>query len=225
MSGFIELSVRGEGKFIAPFALQHMRAALLFNKRVVQAENSNAGKPLGPFIEDILIHGSACFMSSAAALEALINELFMMQDGPLHSSSTDFDSKANEETARPSTLDKYQKAIDVLGVARIQKGSKCFQDASSLFLLRNALIHYKPPWDPTLNEGLESRLRGRFATCPFVDQGADFVALKCMSAGGVTWAVNTVFAFVEEFYERTQIFPKKMQQFLSLKDAVQSQQS
>ena len=221
MSGCIEITGKAEGRFIAAFAFQHMKAALLFKTRVVQAEITHAGEPFGPFIEEILIHGSACFMSSAAALEALINELFMMESGPLYGSSTNFDSKTESGAGWSSTLDKYQQALDVTGVARIPKGSKFYQDASSLFKLRNALVHFKPPWDPTRNKELEGRLRGRFATSPFVDQGADFVALKCMSAGGVTWAVNAVFAFVEEFYERTQLFPKKMERFLSLRDTVQ----
>lgn len=225
MSGCIEISVKAEGRFIAAFAYQHMKAALLFKARVVQAEITHAGEPFGPFIEEILIHGSACFMSSAAALEALINELFMMESGPLYCSSIDFDSNTESGAGRPSTLDKYQKALDVMRVARIPKGSKHYQDACSLFHLRNALVHFKPPWDPTLNEKLEGRLRGRFSTSPFVDQGADFVALKCMSTGGVTWAVNAVFAFVEEFYvcTQSQLFPKKMEQFLSLRDTVQPQ--
>lgn len=223
MSGCIEISGKAEGRFIAAFAFQHMKAALLFRERVVQAEITHAGEPFGPFIDEILIHGSACFMSSAAALEALINELYMMESGPLYARSRDFDSKTETGTRRPSTMDKYRKALDVAGVAPIPKGSIFCQDASSLFQLRDALVHYKPPWDPTPNEKLERRLRGRFATSPFVDQGADFVALKCMSAGGTTWAVNAVFAFVGEFYVRTRLFPKKMEQFLRLRDTVQSQ--
>lgn len=94
MSAIIEITVHAEAKFIASFAFQHMKAALAFKTQVVQAEIAHSGKPFGPFIDEILIHGSACYMSSAAALEALVNELFMMEGGPLHSSSKDFDSKA-----------------------------------------------------------------------------------------------------------------------------------
>lgn len=221
MSAGIEITAHFEGRFIASFAFQHMKAALLFKTQVVQAETTHAGEPFGPFIDDILIHGSACYMSSAAALEALVNELFMMEGGPLHSNKSDFDTKKKDGTRWPLTLKKYQTALDILGAERIPEDADCFKDAWALFSLRNALVHFKPPWDPVPNEHLERQLSGRFATSPFVDQGADFVALKCMSAGGVTWAENTVFAFVQEFHERTRIFPKKIQQFLSLRQESQ----
>ncbi len=74
---------QGQGRVIANFALQHLTAATIFRDQLVKLEADNAGQPFGNFFVEIRSDGSACIMSAAASLEALINELFIAHNSPL----------------------------------------------------------------------------------------------------------------------------------------------
>ena len=65
------------GRVIANFALQHFHAATLFRDHLLRLEAEHAGHQYGAFFESIRCYASACIMSAAASMEALINELFI----------------------------------------------------------------------------------------------------------------------------------------------------
>jgi hypothetical protein len=46
-------------------------------------ELENAGQLFGSFFEGIRSYGSACIMSAASSLKALLNEFFVTPEGPL----------------------------------------------------------------------------------------------------------------------------------------------
>ena len=83
---------------------------------------------------------------------------------------------------------------------------------------RNALVHYKPTWDPDRNRKIElvNVLSGRYRLSPFLDSRADFVTMQSMSAGCADWAVRTVFGFLHEFDSRSNLDPSKMVGFWNL---------
>lgn len=211
-------------RVIANFATQHLRAAALFRDQVAQIETENVGQTFGAFFEDVQSYGSACIMSSTAALEALINELFIAHGSKLRALLGDFDTKfwgqdprGRDGIERKSVLKKYQRALSMLGVPTLDERSSPFRDAWGLVGLRNALVHYKPTWDPDRQRpvDLAEVLAGRFALSPYSDSGADFVTIQCMSAGCARWAVETVVVFVREFESRGQLDAKKIEVFLS----------
>lgn len=72
---------------IANFASQHMRGAVMFHNRVAELEAAAVaegyeGQRLPPTLGEIRAFAAACIMSFAAALEALINELFLVRQQP-----------------------------------------------------------------------------------------------------------------------------------------------
>ena len=159
--------------------------------------------PLGDFFEDIRSYVSGAIMSSVAALEANINELFIAHVGPLRSALPDFEvqfwGKGGME--KKSILVKYEKALWILRKKEIFKKFSHYENADYLIELRNALVHFKPLWDQERERqvNLVEKLREKFKLSPFCDEGADFISMKCMSRGCAAWAVLSCINIVKEF--------------------------
>jgi hypothetical protein len=212
--------MQATGRVIANFAWQHLKAATLFRDRVAALEDEHVNEPFGSFFEEIHSYASACLMSSAASLEALINELFIAHDGKLRSQLKGFEEEfwGKQGIERKSILAKYQLALRILGVTTLDEHSSPFRDTWALVQLRNALVHYKPTWDPERQRKVEliEVLGGRFPLSPFPDAGADFVSMKCMSAGCAKWATGTAVSFMRQFHERANLDSSKMAGFWKL---------
>jgi len=195
--------MHGTARIIGTFALQHLMAAALFSRQAWAIERQNLGMPFGAFFEDIRSYVSGAIMSSAAALEANINELFIAHGGPLRSTLSDFDAQFWESKGieQKSILAKYQEAMKILGKKELTENSPFYEDADCLIGLRNSLVHFKPLWDPERKRQVDlvGKLKNKFALNSFCDEGADFISMKCMSHGCAAWAVLVSIAFVNEF--------------------------
>ena len=221
----IKVSVRAQatGRVIANFAWQHLKAATTFRDRVIALEAENIEQPFGAFFEDIRSYGSACIMSAAAALEALINELFITPEGALRKQLTDFEvefwGRGGIEWKRP--LEKYQLALSMLGLKPLNERERIFRDVWALIELRNALVHYKPTWDPDRQRKVDlvEVLNTRYELSPFPDIGSDFVTMRSMSAGCMRWVIEATGAFLKEFHARANFDEHKMSGFFRLVDA------
>lgn len=215
--------LQATGRVIANFAWQHLKAATTFRDKVVALEAQNMAQPFGAFFEDIRSYGSACIMSAAASIEALINECFITPEGPLRKQLTDFETefwgRGGVEWKPP--LEKYQLALKMLGQARMDEKSPPYRDAWALIELRNALVHYKPTWDPDRERKVElvDVLRNKFDLSPFPDGGSDFVTMRSMSSGCMRWVVSTTSSFMKEFHARAMLDDHKMSAFFRLADA------
>lgn len=207
-------------RVIANFAWQHLKAATIFRDRVITLENEHIRDEFGDFFEEIRSYASACIMSSAASLEALINELFIAHNGALRSQINNFDDEfwGKDGIERKSILEKYKLALQMLKTEPLNERTSPFRDVWALIELRNALVHYKPTWDPDRQRKVEliEVLNGRFSVSPILDVGADFVSMKCMSAGCVKWAVSSSLAFMHEFHNRANLDSHKMEGFWKL---------
>lgn len=215
----VRLSFRVEatGRVIANFAWQHMKAAATFRDQVVALETFNANQPFGAFFEDIRSYGSACIMSAAASIEALINEFFITPEGPLRKMLGDFESEfwGRDGIEWKPPLEKYQVALDMLGRPKFDEHTSPYRDVWALIELRNALVHYKPTWDPDRQRKIElvEVLAGKYALSPFPDAGADFVTMRSMGAGCMRWVILTATQFLKEFHVRSQLDEHKMSAF------------
>lgn len=206
---------------IANFAWQHMKAATTFRDHVIEIEQSNREKDFGAFFEDIRSYGSACILSASASVEALINELFIDPNKPLRQGMPNFESEfwdSKKAIERRPILQKYQIALKMLNQNIFDQQKSPYQDMWALLELRNALVHFKPSWDPDrqLKIDLSELLEGKFELSPFPDVGSDFVTMKCMSAGCMRWVIDTSLAFISDFDNRTSLDPTKMSLFLKL---------
>lgn len=211
------VGLEATGRVIANFAWQHLKAATTFRDHVSRLEAEHAGQPFGEFFEEIRSYGSACIMSTAASLEALINELFIAHNSRLRTRLHDFESDfwGKRGIERKGILDKYQLALEMLGQPRLDEHASPYRDAWALIELRNALVHYKPTWDPERKRrvGLADVLAHKFTPSSFLDAGADFVSMKCMSASCASWVIAAAVALINEFDSRTNLDESKMAAF------------
>ena len=213
----VSVQVHATARVIANFAWQHLRAASTFRDQLVSIEMANAQSAFGAFFEDIRSYGSACIMSTAASLEALVNEFFINPEGPLRKQLKDFESefwgRGGIEWKPP--LEKYQIALDMLGQARMDEHSHSFRNAWALFELRNALVHYKPTWDPDRQRKVElvEVLSGQYNLSKFPDSEADFVTTRTMSGAGMNWVIATAIVFLRDFDSRLHLDDHKMSAF------------
>ncbi len=223
--------MKGQGRVISNFALTHFNAANHFANKVIEIEEANKSGPFGNYFEEVSIYCSSCIISAAASMEALINELYLTP-GPLNDSVDNFNEffwggeieeaflfffrkkKKTRGFERKSALDKYRKALILLGKQRLNKNEELYRLAGTLIGYRNYLIHFKPLWDEERrDESLEENLRGQFETAPNVDAGTNFLAMQCMSAGCANWAVTTARNFIQDFGQSSELFPKKFGEF------------
>ena len=216
----LSVPMEATGRVIANFAWQHLKAATTFRDHVIAIELQNTGRPFGSFFEDIRSYGSACIMSSAASIEALVNEFFITPDGPLRKQLKDFESefwgRGGIEWKPP--LEKYQMALEMLGKQKLDEHIPPYKDAWALVELRNALVHYKPTWDPDRQRKVDlvEVLTGKYELSPYPDGGAEFVTMRSMSGGCMRWVVSTVLSFMKEFHARAQLDKHKMSAFWRL---------
>lgn len=222
-SGVLEASaatVNLTGRVITAFAWQHLKAATIFRDHASNLEVMHEAQPLGAFFEEMRSYVSACVMSATACLEAFINEIFMAPHYALRSKFVHFEREfwGKNGIEGRSILAKYKTALHKLGMPPVDEKSQAFKDAWGLIELRNALIHFKPTWDPDRRRKVElvQILNDRYMTSPFVDEGADFITMKSMSAGCARWAVNTVLAFLHAFDDITNLDLHRMQGFWKL---------
>jgi hypothetical protein len=224
-------TLAGQGRVISNFALMHFRAAKHFSELTCQVEAAHVGKQFGSHFERISHYCSSCIVLGAASLEALINELFIAR-GPLQEAVPNFETyfwggvqerrilwlfrrkKYIRGLEREHPLFKYKRALVLLSKPPFSRGHLAYQQADSLFGLRNCLIHFKPLWDDARRDvSLEQKLKGQFRESPFFESGADFVAKRCMSAGCASWVIDTVQNFVEAFAAASGLDPPKLGAF------------
>jgi hypothetical protein len=89
-----------------------------------------------------------------------------------------------------------------------KKGQPPCQDVSTLIVIRNVLIHYKPAWASAEEEQADKKILSlqqekKFSLNPLISGQSDpFFPDKCLSYGCARWAVNTSIQFVEEFFTK-----------------------
>jgi hypothetical protein len=226
-----QATVQATFRVVANFGLQHLKAAALFRNHVVRIETQNLDQGLGQFLDELRSYGSACILSSVAALEALINELSITPEGKLRELMPDFEKafmayKKEQKKAKKrdggvywvDILEKYQYALTVLSKPKLDETISPYVDALGLIELRNALVHYKPAWGPDRQRQIDlaELLEGLFELSPLLGSGSDLISMKCMSAGCMQWAVGTVRAFVSELDSQSQLDPDKLGAFASV---------
>jgi hypothetical protein len=84
--------------------------------------------------------------------------------------------------------------------------------------LRNALVHFKPTWDPARDEiiDLVSRLKGHFNFSEYLPEENDFISEKCINTACLTWVLASAGSFIREFNDRTHLDEQKMDHVLGL---------
>lgn len=204
------------------FSILHVQAAALFAREAAAIEQAYSGnyEPEVWTRDQWYVIGSV--VSSAAFLEALINEVFA-DAAERHSGAKSGLSDAEREilgdlwrlgvprTARYSVLDKFRICLSLLRRHPFDEGSQSFQDVARLIKLRNALIHFEPE---TINHPsgtktaqrdthrMERLFRGKFPLNPIAGAGNPFWPDKCLGHGCAAWGVGATIIFGDEFFRR-----------------------
>lgn len=196
------------------FSRQHLGAAKHFAKRADEIEVVATQVPDDSLLSQHRAYITGAVISTVAALEASINELYLeAQDENPHT------MKGLDDTAvallaqfwpdieRYPILHKYRTALLIVGAKKLDKGGPPYQDTESLIKLRDALVHYKPEWDDELDVhgSLERRLSGKFIENRLAPSGSLWFPHKCLGSGCAQWAVDTAMIFMSEFCRRAQI--------------------
>ncbi|MGD9676192.1 MAG: hypothetical protein AB7V19_05870 [Candidatus Bipolaricaulia bacterium] len=144
-------------------------------------------------------------------LEACINEVYLDAYDKNMQTLTGLDERETallaewweEMEPRPLLL-KYQHALLLVGRGAFPRGENPYQDTDSLVRLRNALTHYKPEWDDSLDvhADLQARLTGKFDLNPLATGSHLWFPHQCLGSGCAKWAVVTAEAVVTEFCAR-----------------------
>ncbi len=212
-----------QGTVTSNFAYQHLTSAIKFRDLSIELEKRHKGEEFSGFFSEIRSYVSGAILTATAALEALINELYIYPRGQLYSQFSNFEQEfwgknGKNGIERKPILWKYQEALQMLGADKLDKSSEIYCNADTLIMLRNFYVHFKPTYEatPQKQQDLSANLSGKFITSPFVDNGADFLAMKCMSSGCAQWSVSVVQALVNEFFVRTNIEEKKIRAFVEL---------
>ena len=151
-------------------------------------------------------------VSAVMGLEACINEIYLdaVDESKQKLAGLDEQEMAllaewwpRIEKRRADTLLKYQHALLLLGRPALPKGENPYQDVDSLIHLRNALTHYKPEWDDSLDAhaDLQGRLEGRFETNPLSTDTNLWFPHQCLGSDCAKWAVSAAEELVRAFCE------------------------
>lgn len=157
---------------------------------------------------------TAAVVLSVASIEATINEFFLEAvDGRSEAMRRIGDNKSRilatlwDEVDNYSILKKYEVALTVCEAASYDKGQDLYQSASALVEMRNALVHFKPEWDHSLDRHakLKQRVAGRFEDCKLSAMARGkmiWFPHACLGAGCAAWATVTVRSFLTDFCNR-----------------------
>lgn len=197
----------------AGLARLHLRSAERFARecREIAVAESSLQWPQ-PHWEESGSFAAASVMLSVASLEATANEFYLeAADGrteameKIGTQGQELLAAIWEEVDQYSILKKYEVALVACRAVPYDKGSGVYQAAACLVELRNALTHFKPEWDHSLDRHarLRERLKGRFENCGLApNTGMIWFPHACMGAGCATWSVTVVREFVADFCTR-----------------------
>ena len=221
------------------FSDYHIRAAAHFARESAEMERENAGRPWGEINETVFYEHRACVMgavlSSAAFLEAAINELFV--DAVKHEAEdpepapTDPPRPVDQlprggrklmaemwpfDVDRLKILGKYDAALILNGKPKMDASTRPHQDVDALVALRNNLVHYEPrdiAAGLALNEETERMARKLgdrgFAPNPFfAESGNPYYPDKALGHGCARWAVERSIEFADAFFASLGVIPR-----------------
>jgi hypothetical protein len=199
-----------------PLSLDHLVTAVL---SATHARDFEAGQRNPSLFDSHSEHTSACLaciFATVAYLEAAINEFFAdaaegIGDGLAKDRIvlTRIRSAWDVEHRR-TTLDKYDLALAVCDQRVFKKGEAPYQAVALLIRLRNALIHFRPEWQPGGGSPSEEAelsklsvaLLNSFPENALAKPYQPYFVQRCLGYGSSKWAITSSIAFVTEFRAR-----------------------
>lgn len=174
-------------------AVPHLRNAINRHFSVQQIECDDAGKPHGPFFDDMRADWISCILSCGGAAETFLND--RMEEAS-------FSEEKQSEIRNEALLKRTKLFLRLSSNADINIGALVFQQMKHVYDLRSAALHYKPHWSN--QHGISQELEAKLPKCkqnPFAASGDMFFPGKCISSGYSYWAIRSTLNFIFKVYE------------------------
>lgn len=200
-----------------PLSGDHLASAVLAATRARDLENGTQQPVLFHVKEEVTAAAIACVISSVAYLEADINEFFSHASEERHAFGVannpvvlDRIRQTWNIDQRGSVLDKYNLALALCDQATFDRGAMPYSAAALLVRLRNALVHFKPGWEPGGGSRQEAdevsrlsrSLMQAFPENSLAESYQPYFVQRCLGYGSSKWAVTSSVALVTEFMTR-----------------------
>lgn len=191
------------------FVGQYLEASTRFVRRLRTIECS---KSIASSQARIVEHrGLVCavVMQCTAALESETFEVCVHGPGS-YLGSNGIDRKAQEFLAplvdvvdKRDVIRRFELILHLLRKPTLPRGREPVQSAKLVVGLRNELVHYKSQWgqDMTRDSLLKALERRKHRPPPHTSVGMNFYPHRCLSADCAEWALRSVVAYLEAFYE------------------------
>ena len=181
------------------YAVPHLLSAAIFSRRLGEIEAEHSGQDFGPFWDEILAHATATVFLAVAGLESYANELFIDMSQNFPGVRQELLEKLWSDYEGKRILEKFDLALLLRGASTRPTGVESFQSVDALVRLRNALMHFKPEWEPARHKRLSSELRSFFKPSEFLASDPGLFPRAWASHKCTVWAVNSVLSFIEHF--------------------------
>ena len=198
----------------------HLHSAQLFAEHALTIEQDSLSveKPQQVSTEITQSYKSyvaSSIMSSVAAIEAKINQFMVDNYEKLDASPHVADDTIYKKFQRLNKNEKIVNQLFVIPTVKLKYEVVSFlltggflphnqlvEETDYLIRLRNALVHFRPEWDNSLNlhRKLESSKKNFFNCSPFYNEKSLFIPYRCLSASCASWAHKTALAFIEYFF-------------------------
>lgn len=201
------------------FSIPYLCGAARYAREALALETST------PTNECLLVHRAyviSAVTSSAAALEAMINEAFVdaaeTEGSCVASLSSDARSKLATMWAVPRTskfaiLDKFDVACLLITGKGLDRSHHRWRNASWVVRLRNDFVHSEPSWKEhglrpeEDSEKVERALKGMFPENQLAGAANPFSPDKLLGYGCAAWSVNSALEFADHFWQSIGISP------------------
>ena len=191
----------------------YLISACSFARQVKRLEVENEGREFAEFWDEVFGYASATILTTVAALESYINEFF----ADVYDNFTLIDKNTLSKTVKAhqmkNALEKFNLALELKQLDRLNGRDPVFWNVQLLVKLRNALVHFKPELGSEQREHakLSNELKGRFKGSSFLSDSRLFPRAWA-SHGCCVWVIESTVAFIEDFEDRTDSL-KRLEQF------------
>ncbi len=191
------------------FVGQYLEASTIFVRRLQNIESSSdvtADETIRTEHRGLVC---AVILQCAAALETESHEVCVYGPGAyLGSNGTDMEAQRflapmADVVDGQDTLFRFQLILHPLERRSLHTDREPYQSIALVIRLRNELVHYKSRWGAEMarNKLFTALEQLRHTPPPFTDQTMNFFPHRCLSAACAAWALHSVIAFLEAFYE------------------------
>jgi hypothetical protein len=208
------------------FSIPYLCGAAMFAREAFKAESASAA---GVSSDAALVHRAlvvSAITSSAAALEAMINEAFADAAESEGSCVASLPHEARTKlatlwsvprTSRYAILDKFDVAHLLITGRGFDRSHHCWRNASWVVRLRNNFVHFEPSWREHNTSGgkstqlasskVEDALSGLFPENRLSGTANPFYPDRLLGHGCAAWSLISAIEFADHFWKNIGVIP------------------